>query len=182
MKIAPSKVLLIASLATYGYWVRGQFTESSKLAIASAAASSTTELAPAVVNRVVALTCDRDPFTGATVKPADKSNAIVKRDLPVRPLGPMTLQGVAVGSEIRSAIINGKTVKEGAVESVEPGAPTICPKTIGADYAIVRAAGTDVVLRLEKPKSQKEFEDTAAKAKTEAEKKTAVVNLPLDAR
>jgi hypothetical protein len=181
MKIAPSKVLLVASLATYGYWLRGQFTDSSKLA-AAAAATGTTELSPAVVNRVVAFTCDRDPFTGVAIRPGDKKSVAAKRDLPVKPLGPMALQGVAVGSEIRSAIINGKTVKEGETESVEPGTPTICAKTIGADYAIVRTGGNDVVLRLEKPKSQTEFEQAAAKPKPGDQKKSSIVTLPMEAR
>jgi hypothetical protein len=160
MKIAPSKVLLVVGLGIYGYCLRGQFSEPQKLE--GAAASTNKELTAELVNHGVGLNVMRDPFTGTLIKGTGerKQAAVVKA--PVKPLGPMILQGVAVSEELRSAIVNGKTLREGEAQSLEEGGPEVCAKTIGMDYVVMRAGNRDVLLHLEKPKTQKEGEDAVA--------------------
>ena len=94
----------------------------------------------------------------------------------IKTLGPMALQGVSVGPDMRLAIINGVTFREGEPQAMEDGGPQICVKTIGLDYAIVHVGNRDTLLRLEQPKSEKD--NDAAAAKPDAKTGTTGTNRP----
>jgi hypothetical protein len=158
MKIAPSKVLLVLGLGIYGYSLRKQFSEPMK--VEGAALSASKELTGAVVNYAVALSVSRDPFTGALIKGGGDRRPLAMAKAPVKPLGPMVLQGVVVSEDLRSAIVNGKTLREGEAQPLEEGGPVVYAKTIGADFVVMRAGFQDVLLHLEKPTLGKEAQNT----------------------
>ncbi len=159
MKLAPSKVMLVVGLAVYGYSLREQFFPTQ--AIAKEEPVQVKELTASDVSRAVALECLRDPFTGLTVKGSARS--VVAQQEPVKVLGDLTLQGVSVSRGTRLAIVNGRVLREGEPKALEPGGPVVCARTIGPDYAVIRAGLRDILLHMEKPQSQKAFEQAAAR-------------------
>ncbi len=159
MKLAPSKVLLIVGLGIYGYSLRGPLSTPAKLE--GSASNASKELTGALVNHVVALSVSRDPFTGASIKDVGDRRPIAVTKAPTKPLGAMVLQGVVVSEDLRSAIVNGKALREGEAQLLEEGGPVVCAKTIGADYVVMRAGFQEVVLHLEKPMLGKDPERAA---------------------
>src|SRR6266536_2818238 len=135
MKISPAKVLLGISLATYGYCLRGQFMSDSRPL--EEAPGSSKELTASFVNRVVALNCARDPFTGEGIKGMPNQPLLIQGT--AQNAGPtnLVLQGVAVGDGVRSAIINGKASEEGGTEKIDQAGPDVHLKTVGPDYAVI---------------------------------------------
>ena len=172
MKLAPAKVMLAVSMGVYGYSLRDQAMPPDKPA--GAAPAPAKELTAAMVNETVALSCQRDPFTGAAIKGSEPRKIVMQKA--IKTLGPMALQGVSVGPDMRLAIINGVTFREGEPQAMEDGGPQICVKTIGLDYAIVHAGNRDTLLRLEQPKSEKD--NDAAAAKPDAKTGTTGTNRP----
>ena len=158
MTFSASKVLLGISLATYGYCLRGQFTSAMK--IDSAEGGKEQELTPAMVNSVAALQLVRDPFTGISIQPL--KNDQMMQNPSAKPVGKMVLQAVMVSESRRSAVINGKTIRQGEVATLEKDGAPICARSIGVGYVVVETGGELTTLRMPKVMERRDPEVPAS--------------------
>jgi hypothetical protein len=150
MNISASKVLLGLSLAAYAYCSWDHMFPDPPPASAPAEQSKRKGLTAALVNPRVVLDLERDPFESTPLDRGTGAPAALPAE-PGKVLGPLDLQAILVSPLGRTALINGRALREGQVVQLGPDQPSIRAQRIGVDYVVVHSGGQVVMLRLDDP-------------------------------
>ena len=154
MNVTPSKLLLAFSLAAYGYcsWDH-MFGDKPP----PAPPAKTKELSADVVNPKVALQLARDPFDSIPLDRGPgggrgmRAGGVLANEQG-KLLGDLNLQAILVSPFGRTAIINGRSLREGQVGDIGEGQPHVRARRIGVDFVEIESGGGEmVILRLDDP-------------------------------
>src|SRR5947208_1251511 len=138
MNVTASKVLLAVSLASYGYCVKDHLFTGSSSDVAKAASASGKELTAELVNQNVVLKVERDPMGSTRLEGAFESivgaTAAVAATANVpKEIGNVKLQGIMLGPNGRTAMINGVPFHEGETAPLVAGGPLIFARRVTSD-------------------------------------------------
>jgi len=150
MNVTASKVLLAVSLASYAFCVKDHLlpTVDAK----PTGNGKAKELTADMVNRNFALkivkdVCGSTKLDGTFESPVSLG---ATTDVP-REIGNVKLQGIILGPNGRTAMLNGVPFHQGESAPLGENGPVVLARRVAADYVIVESAGKVVLLRLDEP-------------------------------